>query len=144
MPNAAVCAKLRDSSQESDHEPTRHWCGHDGSAAAYDMARAPEVESVTLADADTKRAKEAAARVNKLARTKKVRATKIDASRQSAVAKLMKGHAAALSAVPYFFNLTLAKAAIDAGCHFADLGGNNTVVRQELELDKKAAKREVA
>jgi lysine 6-dehydrogenase len=115
-----------------------------GSAAAYDMARAANVESVTLADADAKRAKEAAARVNKLAKTKKVRAVKIDASRQSAVTKLMKGHDAALSAVPYFYNLTLAKAAIDAGCHFADLGGNNTVVRQELALDKKAAKKDVA
>jgi lysine 6-dehydrogenase len=115
-----------------------------GSAAAYDMARAPQVDSVTLADADTKRAKEAAARVNKLSRTKKVRAASIDASKQSAVKKLMKGHDAALSAVPYFYNLTLAKAAIDAGCHFADLGGNNTVVRDELKLDKKAAKRGVA
>ena len=41
-------------------------------------------------------------------------------------------------AVPYFFNLGLAKAAISAGCHFADLGGNNTVVRQELELESEA------
>jgi lysine 6-dehydrogenase len=115
-----------------------------GSAAAYDMARTPAVESVTLADADVKRAKEAAARVNKLARTKKVTPAKIDAGKQSAATKLMKGHDAALSAVPYFYNLTLAKAAIDAGCHFADLGGNNSVVREELALDKKAAKRNVA
>jgi lysine 6-dehydrogenase len=115
-----------------------------GSAAAFDMARASDVESVTLADADLKRAKQAAARVNKLARNKKVRPVRIEASKQSAVAKLMKGHDAALSAVPYFYNLNLAKAAIDAGCHFADLGGNNTVVRQELALDKKAASRKVA
>jgi lysine 6-dehydrogenase len=30
-----------------------------------------------------------------------------------------------------------------AGCHFADLGGNNTVVREELAMDKQAAKRAV-
>ena len=53
----------------------------------------------------------------------------------------MKGHQAALSCVPYFFNYALAEAAIEAGCHFADLGGNNAVVRRELALDKKAAKR---
>ena len=115
-----------------------------GSAAAYDMARAPQVESVTLADADSKRAKQASARVNKFAGGKKVRAASVDAAKQSAITKLMKHHDAALSAVPYFYNLKLAKAAIDAGCHFADLGGNNTVVRQELELDKKAAKKNVA
>ncbi len=115
-----------------------------GSAAAYDMARADEVESVTLADMDKTRAKDAAKRVNKLAGTKKVRAAHIDASSERAARKLMRGHDAALSAVPYFFNLGLAKAAIDAHCHFADLGGNNTVVRQELALDKKAARNDVA
>jgi lysine 6-dehydrogenase len=56
----------------------------------------------------------------------------------------MRRHDAALSAVPYFFNLGLAKAAVTAGCHFADLGGNNTVVRQELAMGKQARKRGVA
>jgi lysine 6-dehydrogenase len=56
----------------------------------------------------------------------------------------MRGHDAALSAVPYFLNVRLARAAIEAHCHFADLGGNNTVVRQELALSKKAEKRGVA
>jgi saccharopine dehydrogenase-like NADP-dependent oxidoreductase len=37
----------------------------------------------------------------------------------------------------------LARAAIKAGCHFADLGGNNTVVREELAMDKQAAERAV-
>ncbi len=50
----------------------------------------------------------------------------------------MRGHDGALSAVPYFFNLGLVKAAISASCHFADLGGNNTVVRQELALEYEA------
>lgn len=112
-----------------------------GSAAAYDMARSPQVESVTLADSDLRRAKNAASRANKLAGGKKVRPVKLDASKESAAAKLMRGHDAALSAVPYFFNAELARAAISAGCHFADLGGNNTVVRQEFAMSKKAAKR---
>jgi lysine 6-dehydrogenase len=115
-----------------------------GSAAAYDMARAEAVESVTLADTDRKRVKDAVSRINKLAGTKKVRAAGVDAANEKAASKLMRGHDAALSAVPYFFNLGLARAAVEARCHFADLGGNNTVVRQELELDGKAAKRDIA
>jgi lysine 6-dehydrogenase len=115
-----------------------------GSAAAYDMARQAHVESVTLADSDHSRAKDVAARVNKITGEKKVRAVALDASSEKAAAKLMRGHDAALSAVPYFLNLGLAKAALAARCHFADLGGNNTVVRQELELDKKAEKNGVA
>ena len=114
-----------------------------GSAAAYDMACQAQVDSVTLADNDLKRAREVAARVNHIIGEKKVRAVAIDASREKDVARLMKGHDGALSAVPYFLNLGLAKAAIDAGCHFADLGGNNTVVRQELSLAKKAEKKDV-
>ncbi|HEX9110991.1 MAG TPA: saccharopine dehydrogenase NADP-binding domain-containing protein, partial [Terriglobales bacterium] len=112
-----------------------------GSAAAYDMARQGQVDSVTLADNDLKRAKDVAARVNRITGDKKVRAVALDAAKEKDAARLMKGHDGALSAVPYRLNLGLAKAAITAGCHFADLGGNNTVVRQELALAKQAEKR---
>ena len=112
-----------------------------GSGAAYDMARQDHVDSVTLADTDVKRAKDVATRVNRIAGDKKVRAVALDASKEKEAARLMKGHDGALSAVPYFLNLGLARAAIRAGCHFADLGGNNTVVRQELALAKQAEKR---
>ena len=112
-----------------------------GSAAAYDMARQSHVDSITLADSNFKLAKEVAARINRIAGEKKVRAVELDASREKDAARVMKGHDGALSAVPYFLNLGLAKAAITAHCHFADLGGNNTVVRQELALARQAEKR---
>lgn len=115
-----------------------------GSAAAYDMARNPDVNSVTLADTDIKRAKAATARLNKLLKRDKIVAAKVDAASESSAYKLMRGHGACLSAVPYFFNLGLAKAAIKAKCHFADLGGNNVVVRKTLELAKKAERAGVA
>jgi lysine 6-dehydrogenase len=115
-----------------------------GSAAAYDMARQEHVDSVTLADSDRQRAKDVAARVNRIAGNRKVRAVALDASKENEAARLMKGHDGVLSAVPYRLNLGLAKAAISAGCHFADLGGNNTVVRQELALAKAAEKKGVA
>src|SRR5712672_2604870 len=115
-----------------------------GSAAAYDMARSAGVESVTLADANSQLAKSAAARINKLHGNRKVRPAKLDAANSRTAAKLMHGHAGVLSAVPYFFNVGLAKAAIESRCHFADLGGNNTVVRKTYALAKQAVKRGVA
>lgn len=123
-----------------------------GSAAAYDMARSPAVQSITLADNDPRRAKEAARRIQALLELhhkadtvkNKVRAVELDASNEKDTAKLMRGHNAALSAVPYFFNVGLAKAAIRARCHFADLGGNNTVVRRTYALAREAVKRNVA
>jgi len=115
-----------------------------GSAAAYDMAHSPHVESVTLADLEWNRVRYAAARINKLTGAKKVVPARLDASRPGDAAKLMRGHSGVLSAVPYFFNLGLCRAAIDSGCHFADLGGNNTVVRQEYALAKAAARKGLA
>jgi lysine 6-dehydrogenase len=115
-----------------------------GTAAAFDMARTPQVDAVTLADCDLKRARAAAARVNRITGEKKVRGVELDAGNEKSATKLMRGHDVALSAVPYFLNLGLARAAIAACCHFADLGGNNTVVRQELALAKKAEARGVA
>lgn len=109
-----------------------------GRAAAYDMARSERVESVTLADNDATRLERAVTQVNRLAGGSKVRATQLDAADTSAARELMRGHDGVLSCVPYFFNLGLVKAAIAVGCHFADLGGNNTVVRQELALESEA------
>lgn len=121
-----------------------------GSAAAFDMARQDDVEQVTLADADLALAKSAVKRLTKSlaavgrkADAKKLKPVKLDASNYKAAGKLMQGHAACLSAVPYFFNVGLAKAAIEAKCHFADLGGNNVVVRKTYALAKQAAKRQV-
>ena len=114
-----------------------------GSAAAYHLARSATVETVTLADIDQRCAKAAAAKINRMAGRKKVAFAEVDAMNHRAVGKLMKRHQGALSCVPYFCNYALAETAIDARCHFADLGGNNLVVRQELALDKKAAKRGV-
>ena len=51
-----------------------------GSAAAYDMACQRDVDSVTLADSDLKRAREVAARVNHMTDEKKVRAVGLDAA----------------------------------------------------------------
>src|SRR5689334_21273638 len=115
-----------------------------GTSAAYDMARSSGVTVVTVADTDKKRARESDERVNKLAKRKIASAVEIDASDNKKAAPLMGDHNATLSAVPYFYNVDLAKAAIDARCHFADLGGNNTVVREELALGKQAEKRGVA
>ena len=115
-----------------------------GWAAAYDMARTPGVEAVTLADSNAQRLSEAVARIDKLTGNREVTAVQLDAADTHAVLNVMRGHDGVLSAVPYFFNLELAKAAIEAGCHFADLGGNNAVVKQEFALHDQARKAGVA
>ena len=109
-----------------------------GRAAAYDMACTEPVQSITLADNNEARLAEAVAYVNQLAGNEKVHAACLDAADTGAALDLMRGHDGVLSAVPYFFNLGLVKAAIRAGCHFADLGGNNTIVQQEFKREMQA------
>jgi lysine 6-dehydrogenase len=109
-----------------------------GRAAAYDMARSQRVQSVTLADNDGARLEQAVAHVNQLAKGEKVRAVQFDAADSGAALEVMRGHDGILSCVPYFYNLGLVKAAIRAGCHFADLGGNNTIVQQEFKHEMQA------
>lgn len=110
-----------------------------GGAAAFDLARGEGVEEVLLADADLAIAEQAAAQA-KSEGSAPLRGIQLDASDPEAVEKALEGVDAALSAVPYFYNLGLAQAAIRTGTHFCDLGGNNSVVDATLKLDPEAKK----
>ena len=107
--------------------------GRMGLGAVHDLARQPDVARVTVADVDGERARSVAARAGA-----KGQAVAVDVADHAAVTALMRDHAAAISCVNYWLNEQLAKAAIDAGTNFCDLGGNNTVVATELALDDAA------
>jgi lysine 6-dehydrogenase len=50
----------------------------------------------------------------------------------------MIGVSATMSAFPYYFNLDLARAALEAGSHFSDLGGNTEIVLAQKGLHERA------
>ena len=109
--------------------------GRMGLGAAYDLAHNSEgVELVTVADVDEGRARAVAETL----RDGRVRHAQVDVEDRARVVELMRGHDSALSCVTYFHNLRLARAAVEAGTHFCDLGGNNAVVDAELALDEEA------
>ena len=107
--------------------------GRMGLGAVHDLVSQADVEAVTVADYDLAKAEAIASRY-----ANKVTAAQIDCNDQAAVVELMRGHASAISCVNYWLNERLAKAAIEAGTHFCDLGGNNDVVDAELALDSEA------
>lgn len=107
-----------------------------GYALAYDLARSEGTTLVTLADIDEDRARSAAARIPDGA----VRAVKVDVTDHAAVVSLMKEHDGVAGAVSYRFNEQLSRAAIQAGCDWVDLGGNDDVVGQQLRLHDEAAR----
>ena len=98
--------------------------GRMGRAIAWDLARQKGIAKVRLAD-----------------KAPMAGVLRADAARPASLLPLLSDCDAAVSAVPYFLNLGLAKAALKAGCSFSDLGGNDAVVRAELSLDREARKK---
>jgi lysine 6-dehydrogenase len=112
--------------------------GRQGTACAYDMCKFGEADSVLLADQSLAVAQAAAQRVNEQLGTDRARAAQIDVTDRDAVLRALQGVDAFLSAVPYYFNLDITKAAIQAGASMCDLGGNTDLVREQLALDAQA------
>ncbi|HEV8159499.1 MAG TPA: saccharopine dehydrogenase C-terminal domain-containing protein [Pyrinomonadaceae bacterium] len=111
--------------------------GRMGHGAVFDLAHnSPEVEAVTVADADFTKAEE----IVKKIRSPKVSAVQLDVSNYDETVSAMRGHDAAISCVNYWHNLKLSKAAIEIRTNFCDLGGNNYVVDAQLALDQEAKK----
>lgn len=112
--------------------------GMQGVAGAYDLAKFGNAEKVFLSDTNEKQAKLGAEKVNSLLKKNIVEAVTLNVQSESALEAFLKPIDAVLSAVPYYLNPQIAKAAVETKTHFNDLGGDTPTVRKELELDQQA------
>jgi lysine 6-dehydrogenase len=113
--------------------------GLQGSACAYDLLKNTDHE-VVLADVDV-------ARVAPFLQPyvgSRLTLQRVDARDESTVREAMQGVSATMSALPYYLNLAMAGAAVEAGSHFCDLGGNTEIVMQQKELHERARERGVS
>ena len=113
--------------------------GLQGSACAYDLLQNPEVSEVRLADLNTGHLHEFLAPYS----GKKLIPTPLDVRDRDATLALMREADAVMSAIPYYFNLDLAKLAVEAGTHFSDLGGNTQIVFEQKKLQAEAQKKNI-
>ncbi len=111
-----------------------------GRAIVYDLSRASGVEEVWVADADPKLAAEVASRYGNGI----TGSFSFDVNNGDKLAKFLSGSAAAVGAVSYRYNALITRACITAGVHYCDLGGNNSVVREQFQLSDDAAGSNVA
>lgn len=114
--------------------------GAQGTAAAFDLLHDGAVEEVIVADLATDR-------VHPCLRPHlgdRLTLVKADASSRHDMAAAMDRVSGVLCALPYRFNLPMARLAIAAGVHFTDLGGNTAIVNRQRELDDRARERGVA
>ena len=129
---------MQETGQTEKHAYAVLGAGRQGTAAAYDMAKFGNARKVLIGDIDRKAARQSAKRVNLLSGREVAEATFVDVRRPAHVKRFLTGIDAFLSAVPYYYNLGIAKAAIHARASMCDLGGNTDIVRKELLLDREA------
>lgn len=66
----------------------------------------------------------------------------LDAKNEDALREAIRGADAVMNALPYYFNFSVTKLAVEVGTHYADLGGNTEIVRAQKTLhDEAVAKR---
>ncbi len=112
--------------------------GLQGTAAAYDMGRFGDADSILLLDRQERQARAQADRINRLLGREIARGEMIDVRDGGDVEHKLQGIDATLSAVPYFFNPAIALACIHAGSHMCDLGGNTDVSRRVVGMNDEA------
>ena len=113
--------------------------GLQGSACAWDLLRTTDTD-VTLADQNP----DALPGFLKAEKSKRLSLVKFDARDLDAAAKLLADQHAVMSALPYYFNGTMARLALEHGVHFSDLGGNTEIVREQQQLDARAREKKIS
>jgi lysine 6-dehydrogenase len=114
--------------------------GLQGTACAFDLLQRSDVNAVRLAGLPLEHLPPFLAPYG----APRLLPTPVDVRDHDAVRALMKESDAVLCALPYYFNLEMARLAIEAGAHFCDLGGNTEIVFHQKELDGEARARGVS
>lgn len=114
--------------------------GRMGYAVVFDLLQNAEVSHVAVVDHDERRL----AYLQRQLPDPRVAVVKADVSDHEELSYLISGCDVVLSCATYKFNYELAKAAIEAGRHFCDLGGNEDIVRKQFLLDEMARERGIA
>lgn len=105
-----------------------------GRATAYDLLGQNDTTEVILADNNLEDLKKAAEFLN----SSKLETRVFDAKNKSEIENLFQSADAAVAAIHYGFNVPFTKAAIKTKTHLCDLGGNNSIVDEQLKLSQEA------
>jgi lysine 6-dehydrogenase len=114
--------------------------GRMGYAVVYDLLRNQAVTQVVVVDFDQHRLD----LIHRNFGKERVAFVKADVSDAEELGYVISGTNVIISCVNSKYNYELAKAAIEAGAHFCDLGGNEDIVRKEFLLDEMAREKDVA
>jgi len=112
--------------------------GMQGTAAAFDLARFAEPQSILLGDTILAQAERSAKRVNDLVGRQICQAVHVNALDPSSLTSFLEPVDVLLSCVPYWMHPKIAKVAIDTKTSMCDLGGNTEITLETLAMDVAA------
>lgn len=115
--------------------------GRQGTSSAFDFAVNGDADKIILADSDLQSVQKSINLLERLTGKSILSPAKTDAGNFDDVLKILKEADAAVSGVPYYYNLNISNAALEAGCSLFDFGGNTEVVENQLALDAEAEKK---
>lgn len=115
--------------------------GLQGSACAYDLLQDKRVERVVLGDI---RFDHLPAFLEKYRSDARLELRTVDARDENSLRGAMSNVDACMNALPYYFNLTVSRLAVEAGVHCCDLGGNTAIVFDQIKLNEAAIKHNVS
>jgi saccharopine dehydrogenase (NAD+, L-lysine-forming) len=108
-----------------------------GSEATRDLAATGNLDELTIADLNLVRAEELADELNVATGRQHVRAIRVDASDEEALARIMDHQDVVVNTMTYHFGMPATRAAIRVGARYLDLGGLHNTPKQ-LALDSEA------
>jgi saccharopine dehydrogenase-like NADP-dependent oxidoreductase len=104
-----------------------------GQVAVKDLVESKATKEVVIADFSLEKANEIKEHIG----SAKIQTTFADLNDKSSLVKAFTGSAVVINSTPYQFNVKAMEAALDANCHYLDLGGLFHVTRKQLELHDK-------
>jgi lysine 6-dehydrogenase len=115
--------------------------GRQGTACAYDLALFGEAEKIVLADASESSAAKSVDRLRRLLPSSnpvRLESAAVRVQIHDELLSALRGASVVVSAVPYYYNPRVARAAIESGVSMCDLGGDIVVVQEMRRLSGEA------
>ena len=117
--------------------------GQMGFAIVWDLVKSNPENRVIVADSNPESLKKIKKKIQNNNREPNIRTEILDITDLNKVKILMSESDVTINATSYKFNVRLTKIAILTGCHFCDLGGNETAVAEQVKLRAEAKKKKI-
>jgi saccharopine dehydrogenase-like NADP-dependent oxidoreductase len=113
--------------------------GSIGAAVAQDLTQRPEVTHVQLCDTRARILQD----VHDRFRSPKLRSFQVDVRDLRLLASIIEGSSSVIACVPARHNLGIARLCLDKGVPYCDLGGNDAIVREIVEMSEAASAKQI-